>query len=820
MPKLEDITYSDDEYDVGAEADFNKLKTSITVSLILTTRVHKDHPVTQIFGDLSLATQTRSMARVAKDQGLQVKQKPDRIFISQDKYVAEILRKFGLTNGKLASTPIDTEKPLLKDPDLAYSDSDYAGASLDRKSTTGGCQFLGCRIIYWQCKKQTVVATSSTEAEGKCSVKELFKIILDMVSYQFRCALNHSKLGEANSEASPQPEVYGLLSSCLLQYFFYKSSVTVKKVNDVSRLQALVDRKKVIITEATIRDVLRLDDAEGIECLPNEEIFTKLARMGGRHGMSLAPLWHLLSSAYSRVENLTFQSAAKVNIKDVSTARVAAEGAASAADDEVHAAVDEPSIPSPPPPTQPHHHHKIYLPLPKVKKLERRNKLNVSKLRRLKKVGTTQKFETSDDTLIDDVFKKGRIIADMDADRDATLKNVAAIAKDVQVDEIEEKEPKPLKKQAQIEQDEAYARESEAELNKNIDSDEKFHSNVAFLQKTKEQIDEEDSRALKRLSETHKEKVAKKQKLDEEVPVVDYEIYTENNKPYYKIIRADGSPRLFLSFLSLLRNFGREDLEVLWELVKERGTKHMTGNLSLLCNFIEKYLGIVRFSNDQFAPIIGYGDLVQGNISINRVYNIEGLNHNLFLVRQFCDADLEVVFGNLLVLLGIFRETNYSPNKKYEEPTVIRNKARLVAKGYAHEEGIDFEESFTLVARLEAVWIFVAYVAHKSFPIYQMDVKMAFLNGQLKEEDFKPTNPHEDSGFELTAFLDADHAGCIDTRKSTSGGIQFLGDKTEYQLADTFTIALLEDRFQYLVRRIAMRCLNPAELEVLVNKSA
>nr|GFC90452.1 putative ribonuclease H-like domain-containing protein [Tanacetum cinerariifolium] len=109
--------------------------------------------------------------------GLQVKQKKDGIFISQDKYVDEILRKFRLSEGKSASTPIDAEKPLLKDSDglwypkdspfdlVAYLDSDYAGASLDRKSTTRGCQFLGCRLIFWQCKKQTVVATSSIEAE-------------------------------------------------------------------------------------------------------------------------------------------------------------------------------------------------------------------------------------------------------------------------------------------------------------------------------------------------------------------------------------------------------------------------------------------------------------------------------------------------------------------------------------------------------------------------------------------------------------------------------------------------------------------------------
>ncbi|GKB70985.1 retrovirus-related pol polyprotein from transposon TNT 1-94 [Tanacetum coccineum] len=70
-------------------------------------------------------------------------------------------------------------------------------------------------------------------------------------------------------------------------------------------------------------------------------------------------------------------------------------------------------------------------------------------------------------------------------------------------------------------------------------------------------------------------------------------------------------------------------------------TKHMTGNLKLLCNFVEKFLGTVRFGNDQFAPILGYGDLIQGNVTIKRVYYVEGLNHNLFSVGQFCDADLE-----------------------------------------------------------------------------------------------------------------------------------------------------------------------------------
>nr|GEX07598.1 hypothetical protein [Tanacetum cinerariifolium] len=73
-------------------------------------------------------------------------------------------------------------------------------------------------------------------------------------------------------------------------------------------------------------------------------------------------------------------------------------------------------------------------------------------------------------------------------------------------------------------------------------------------------------------------------------------------------------------------------------------------------------------------------------------------------------------------------------NKRNEENTVICNKARLVAKGYAQKEGIDFYESIAPVARLEAVWLFVAYVAHKSFLVYQMDIKTAFLYGPLKEE--------------------------------------------------------------------------------------
>ncbi|GJR89866.1 putative ribonuclease H-like domain-containing protein [Tanacetum coccineum] len=182
--------------------------------------------------------QMSSMGELTFFLRFQVTQKNDGIFISQDKYVDEILKKFGFSTVKTASTPMETSKPLLKDaeaedvdvhlyrsmigslmyltasrPDImfdvcacarfqitpkgshlhavkrifrylkgqpklglwypkdspfnleAYTDSDYVGVSLDRKSTIGGCQFLGSRLISCQCKKQTIVATSTTEAE-------------------------------------------------------------------------------------------------------------------------------------------------------------------------------------------------------------------------------------------------------------------------------------------------------------------------------------------------------------------------------------------------------------------------------------------------------------------------------------------------------------------------------------------------------------------------------------------------------------------------------------------------------------------------------
>ncbi|GKD47321.1 retrovirus-related pol polyprotein from transposon TNT 1-94, partial [Tanacetum coccineum] len=87
-------------------------------------------------------------------------------------------------------------------------------------------------------------------------------------------------------------------------------------------------------------------------------------------------------------------------------------------------------------------------------------------------------------------------------------------------------------------------------------------------------------------------------------------------------------------------------------------------------------------------------------------------------------------------------------NKHDEENTVVRNKTRLVVRGYHQEEGIDFEESFASVARMEGIRIFLAYAAHKSFIVFQMDVKTASLHGSLKE-DVYVCQPE--------GFINADH---------------------------------------------------------------
>ncbi|GKA56915.1 retrovirus-related pol polyprotein from transposon TNT 1-94 [Tanacetum coccineum] len=141
--------------------------------------------------------------------------------------------------------------------------------------------------------------------------------------------------------------------------------------------------------------------------------------------------------------------------------------------------------------------------------------------------------------------------------------------------------------------------------------------------------------------------------------------------------------------------------------------------------------------------------------------------------------ELSAMFKRLDVWVLVPAPDNIKPltlkwlfkNKHDEENTVIRNKTRLVVRGYRQEEGIDFEESFALVARMEAIRIFLAKPTEK----HLKEVKRIFhyLWGTVNMGLWYI----KDFGFELTRFSDADYAGRKDTFKSTSGGTQFLGEK-------------------------------------------
>ncbi|GKB54664.1 hypothetical protein Tco_0905417 [Tanacetum coccineum] len=95
---------------------------------------------------------------------------------------------------------------------------------------------------------------------------------------------------------------------------------------------------------------------------------------------------------------------------------------------------------------------------------------------------------------------------------------------------------------------------------------------------------------------------------------------------------------------SAVKSRNHEVIQIVLWIVDSGCSKHMTGDLKLLKNFVEKFMGTVRFRNDHFAEITSYGDYVHGNMTISHVYYVKGLGHNLFSIRQFLDGDLEVAF--------------------------------------------------------------------------------------------------------------------------------------------------------------------------------
>nr|GFB86392.1 integrase, catalytic region, zinc finger, CCHC-type, peptidase aspartic, catalytic [Tanacetum cinerariifolium] len=114
-------------------------------------------------------------------------------------------------------------------------------------------------------------------------------------------------------------------------------------------------------------------------------------------------------------------------------------------------------------------------------------------------------------------------------------------------------------------------------------------------------------------------------------------------KPIKKIVASESNQKPKNITRKLYERISKL-VEIVLFIIDSGCSKHMTGNLKLLINFVEKFLGTIKFRNDQIAPILGYGDLVQRAVMIKRVYYVEGLNHNLFSVGQFYDADLEVGF--------------------------------------------------------------------------------------------------------------------------------------------------------------------------------
>nr|GEU35887.1 hypothetical protein [Tanacetum cinerariifolium] len=400
IPKLEDITYSDDKDDVGAEADFNNLETSITVSPIPTTRVHKDHPVTQIIGDLSSATQVRSMARVAKDQGGLSQMFNDDFhtcmfacFLSQEEPKRKVWVLVDLSYGKRAigtkwvfRNKKDERGIVVRNKARLVAQGHTQEERIDYEEV-----FAPSAFLYETIEEEVYVCQPPGFKDSNYPDK-VYKVVKALYGlHQAPKAVNTPGCDEDRlelmdlmvfllpSDEKVRVEVYAID----LQVF--ATTVAVKKVNDVIRLQALVDKKKVVM-EATIREALRLNDAEGVECLPNEEIFAELARMGyekpstkltkqvgdlsthttkytspaltqkvfaimRRVGKRFSgvdtPLFEGMLVAQEVEEGDTNENVENVNDGD------AAEGDVSAANDEVPTADEEPSISSPTPSTPP-----------------------------------------------------------------------------------------------------------------------------------------------------------------------------------------------------------------------------------------------------------------------------------------------------------------------------------------------------------------------------------------------------------------------------------------------------------------------------------
>ncbi|GJT34832.1 putative ribonuclease H-like domain-containing protein [Tanacetum coccineum] len=309
--------------------------------------------------------QMSSMGELTFFLGLQVKQKKDGIFISQDKYVGEILKKFGFSSIRTASNPMETNKALTKDEDDEDVDIHLyrfqvqpkvshlnavkrifiylKGASLDRKSITGGCQFLGSRLISWQCKKETVVANSTTKvkyigASHYCG--QVLWIQNQMLDYGYNfmqtkihgdnknvmCVVKnpiyHSKIKHIEIRLHFIRDSYEKrliqmvkihtdhnVADLLTKAFYNDRNADFHHILDLlssssinfalTQIHAKVDGKAVVVSKSSVRRDLYLNDEDGTTCQTVNENFENLALMGYETAFDkLTVATHILRSTF------------------------------------------------------------------------------------------------------------------------------------------------------------------------------------------------------------------------------------------------------------------------------------------------------------------------------------------------------------------------------------------------------------------------------------------------------------------------------------------------------------------------------------------
>ncbi|GJR52013.1 ribonuclease H-like domain-containing protein [Tanacetum coccineum] len=250
-------------------------------------QIDKDLPKDKIIGDLNSAIQTRKMTKISNEHAMVFRNKKDKRRIVVKNKVRLVAQ------GYTQEVGIDYDEVFAPVARIEAI-SDYAGASLDRKFTTGGCQFLRRRLISWQCKKQTIVANSTTKVEYVAAANCCGQMRLSIRRKRGRNTkipqfgglpikvgdeTVHKELGnrmerDSTTASSFEAEQDSVTTAELL------TTVRHHLVLPVQVNAAEVDKKKVIITETSIRSDLHLEDAGGTDCLPTATIFEELARMG------------------------------------------------------------------------------------------------------------------------------------------------------------------------------------------------------------------------------------------------------------------------------------------------------------------------------------------------------------------------------------------------------------------------------------------------------------------------------------------------------------------------------------------------------------